>query len=60
MDGPFTATVEVAGPFVVEAKSYIIGSTDGKLVKSRNWLVVLIVLFIASAGILATRKKSNN
>ncbi|MGB2862831.1 MAG: hypothetical protein WBC05_05845 [Sedimentisphaerales bacterium] len=73
MAGPFTATVEVAGPFKIEGKAYTIaakskpsGTTSPivaaaeKPVKSRYGTVIIIIgmIALAAAGMAIYKKNA--
>jgi hypothetical protein len=65
--GPFTATVELAGPFKVDSTPYTIAAETGKEAaasdhagKVRKWIVVLVLLILALVVVVvaaAQRKK---
>ena len=73
MAGPFTATVEVAGPFKIEGKAYTIAAksepagTTSPIVasaeeptKSRYGAVIIIIgiIALAAAGMAIYKKKA--
>ncbi len=66
MAGPFTATVEVAGPFRIEGKPCTMAATRPpaataeESAKSRNRIVVLVIgiIAVAAAGFAVYKKKA--
>jgi hypothetical protein len=55
--GPFTVTVEVAGPFRVESKPYPITAQVRRVPRSSNWLIVLIILLALAVVVGAIQRR---
>jgi len=58
--GPFSATVEVAGPFRIEGKPCTIAGTQALGAKSRTAAAIIVIgiIALAVAGLVIYKKKA--